>query len=203
MYIIIRVIIGCIFFACTALAIRKSKVMRKRMLYAVFAGVSVLLIAVSALLPVENLFVTFDSPKSAYAYMCAGESNIALVVEGDDCDFVVDRKNDGDTYLMIPKTVEGWKIGTGASTRRVVEKLADGIVIYVYQYKDTADYFITVFDTNGGELTLSDAQNTKFYSLQQTNDFLEQTYTTYYAHIPSINPQYSVTVNGYDILLEQ
>jgi hypothetical protein len=201
MYITIRLIIGCIFLVCAITAIQKSPIIRKRIFYIGFAIMSVILTAALTFLPFENLFVTFDSPKAAYAYLNPGASNIELVVEGDTCDFIVDRKNTSDTYLMIPKTADGWKIGNGARTNRVIQKVADGIVIYVYQYKNTSDYFITIFDTNGSELTVSDALNTKFHSLEKSNDLLEQTFVTYYAHIPNLNPHYSIVVNDSTILL--
>lgn len=202
MYNIIRLIIGCIFLVCSITTIKKSKVIRKHILYIVFISLSVLLIAVLAFLPFENLFVTFDSPKAAYEYFNLGKSNIELIVGGDDCDFIIDHKNDSDTYLIIPKTADGWKIGIGSNTKRIVQKLSNGIVLYVYQYKNTSDYFITILDTNGGESTVSDEYNTKFFSLERNNDSLGKTFVTYYAHITNLNPQYSVIVNNKKIVLE-
>ena len=196
MYNIIRLIIGCIFLVCSITVIKNSKVIRKQLLYIVFTILSVILIVVTAFLPFENLFVTFDSPKAAYEYYILGKSNIELVVEGDDCDFVIDRKNDSDTYLIIPKTADGWKIGIGSYTKRIVQKISNGIVLYVYQYKNTSDYFITILDTNGGESTVSDEYNTKFFSLKRYDDSLGETFVTYYAHITNFDPQYSVIVKG-------
>ena len=72
-----------------------------------------ILVTVLAFLPIENSFVTFDSPKAAYEYFNSGKSNIELVVKGDNCDFIIDRKKDSDTYLIVPKTANGWKIGIG------------------------------------------------------------------------------------------
>lgn len=201
MYNIIRLIIGCIFLVCSVTTIKKSKVIRKHILYVVFTSLSVLLIVMLAFLPFENLFVIFDSPKAAYEYFNLGKSNIELIIEGDDCDFIIDRKNDSDTYLIIPKTADGWKIGIGSNTKRIVQKLSNGIVLYVYQYKNTSDYFMTILDTNGGESTVLDEYNTKFFSLERYNDSLGKTFVTYYAHITNLNPQYSVIVNDNKIVL--
>ena len=201
MFSIIRLIIGCVFLGCSISVIKKSKVVCKRLLYVVFTSISVALIAVLAFLPFENLFITFNSPKAAYEYYNFGKSNIELVLEGNNCDFVIDRKNDSDTYLIIPKTTDGWKIGIGSNTKRIVQKLTNGITVYVYQYKNTSDYFITILDTNGGESTVLDDYNTEFSSLKRNNDFLGKTFVTYYAHISNFNPQYSVTVNGDKIVL--
>lgn len=202
MFIIVRFVIVCIFFICAVAIIKKSKVICKRILYVVFTSMSVALLIVLTFLPFENFFITFDSPKEAYEYYNFGESNIKLVIEGNNSDFVIDRKNDSDIFLIIPKTTDGWKIGIGLNTKRIAQKLSNGITIYVYQYKNTNDYFITVLDTNGGELKVSDDYNTKFYSLEKNNDFLEKTFVTYYAHISDFNPQYSVVVNGNKIALQ-
>ena len=50
--------------------------------------------------------------------------------------------------------------------------------------------------TNGGESTVSDEYNTKFFSLKRYDDSLGETFVTYYAHITNFDPQYSVIVKG-------
>ena len=194
-------IIGCVFFGCSIIVIKKSRIIRKRVLYIVFTSISAALIAVLEIIPFENLFITFASPKESYDYYNLSKSNIELVVEGNNCDFVINRKNDTDTYLIIPKTADGWKVGIGLNTKRIVQKLFNGIIVYVYQYKDTSDYFITILDTNGGKSVVLDDYNTKYYSLERNNDSLGKTFVTYYAHISNLNPQHSVIVNGNKIVL--
>lgn len=174
---------------------------RKHILYIACAIFSVILTVVLTFLPIENLFVTFDSPNAAYEYFNLGKSNIELVVEGEECDFIVDCKNDSYTYLIIPKTSNGYKIGIGSSTKKVAQKISDETVICVYQYKNTSDYFITVFDTNGGKTTVSDEYNTKFFSLERYNDLLGKKFVTYYAHITNLDTQYSVIINDNKIVL--
>lgn len=201
MYSVLRLIIGCVFLGCSIVIIKRSKVVRKRILYIVATGISVVLITVLAFLPFENLFLTFGSYKTAYQYYNFGKSNIELVVEGNSCDLIVDRKNDSDVHLIIPKTTNGWKIGIGSNTRKIIQKTTNGITICIYQYKNTNDYFITIIDTNGEKLEVSDNYNTRFYSLEKNNYFIEKTVITYYAHISNLNPQYSIIVNGNEIEL--
>lgn len=160
------------------------------------------LITILAFLPLENLFITFNSPKDAYEYYNLGKSNIQLVVEGENSDFVIDCKNDSDTYLIIPKTPNGWKIGIGSNTKRIIQKLSKGITIYVYQYKNTNDYYITILDTTGGETDIRDNYNTKFYCLKRRNVSLGKTFVTYYAHISSFNSEYNIIVNDNKIVLK-
>lgn len=200
MFSIVRLIIGCVFLGCSIMVIKKSRATRKCVLYVVCTSISVALIVVLSILPFENLFVTFGSPKESYEYYIGGKSNIELVVEGNKCDFVIDRKNDSDTHLIIPKSEDGWKVGIGLNTKIIKQKFSNGITIDVYQYQNTSDYFITILDTNGGESTVSDDYGTKFYSLKKNNDSLGKTFITYYAHIPNFNSKYYVIVNGNKIV---
>lgn len=158
--------------------------------------VSLVLIVLLSHISFENLFITFDSPEDAYEYVNIGDSNIELVIEGDNCDFVIDSKKESNKYLIIPKSKNGWKIGIGADTKRIVQKAQKSIVIYVYQYKNTKDYFITVFDTNGGSLDISDNCNSQFYSISKEDDRLGEMVTVYFAHIPNYDSLYNVQVNG-------
>lgn len=200
MFSVVRLIICFVFLVSSIALIKASKLIRKRVLYVVSTSISVVLFIVLVFLPLENMFITFDSPEEAYEYYILGESNIELVVEGRDCDLVIDRNNESDTYLIIPKTKYGWKIGIGSDTKRIAGSLSNGISVSVYQYKDTNDYFITIFDINGGEANVSDSCNTEFYSLEKSNSSLEKTFVTYYAHIYEFNSQYSLEVNGSKIV---
>lgn len=199
MFIILRIVLGCIFLLFSILVVNKIKKNKNRLTYLVLTGVSIALVVVLSFFAFENLFVTFDSPNEAYEYYKFGSSNIEKVIEGAECDFVVDRKDDSDSYLIIPKTSEGWKIGIGSNTKRIEQKVVGGIVIYVYQYGNANEYFMTVSDTNGGILDLSDKYDTKFITLEKHNEVLEKTFTTYYAYVPEFTSDYVISVNGKDI----
>ena len=81
MFSVVRFLIGCGFLGVLIIVIKRSKVVRKRILYVVSAGLTVVLVAALAFLPFENLFVNFDSPEAAYKYCTLGKTNIALVVD--------------------------------------------------------------------------------------------------------------------------
>ena len=204
MYNLVRLIIGCIIFACSMIAVKKSKAVNKRVLRLVFAILSVVLTGLLGFFPFENLFVTFDSPKAAYNYYYTFEkSNIDLIVEGDTCDFVVggEKGSVTQTYLIIPKTANGWKVGIVNDTKRIARKVSDKNILRVFQHKNTNDYFIIIFNAKGEKLTISDEYNTQFFSLEKIIDSDGQTFVTYYGHITDFNSQYSVTVDGKKIVL--
>lgn len=200
MFNIIRLLIGSVFLVSSLMLVKRTKTTHKRVLYTVFVFVSIVIVTVTEFLPFENYFITFSSPKKAYEYYCLGRSNVEIVVEGTHSDFVVDRKNEKDTYLIIPKTVDGWKVGIGVDTKRIARKISNGAIISVYQYKNTSDYFITIFDTNGDKFIVADDYNTEFYSLERNNDSIGKKYVTYYAYVPEFGSQYGVLINGKKIV---
>lgn len=200
MFGIVRIFIGCAFLGIAFLVLRRLKIVHKSA-YTISIVVSIILTTALAFVPFENFLISFSSPKAAYEYFNIGKSNIELVVEGSACDFVIDRKKDADSYLIVPKKSDSWKIGIGADTRKIVNKLENGITVNVYQYKNTNEYFITMLDTNGGQLKLSDFYGTKFYSLKKENKVLQKSFITYYAYIPHFNSGYRVTVNETEIIM--
>ena len=75
-----------------------------------------------------------------------------MVIEGENSDFVVGTKNSTSKILIVPKTANGWKVGIGLNTKKIVQKISNKNIIYVYQYKNTNDYFLTVFNAKGEKI---------------------------------------------------
>lgn len=202
MFGILRILVGVALGIVAFLFVFKfAKTYLRRWLYIIIILSVILLTTILGFVPFENWVYSFRSAEEVYEYYYFSEEKAKLVVEGGQSDFVVGTKNNVSTFLIVPKTADGWKIGIGSNTKRIVQKLSNGIVVNVYQYKNTSDYFITILDTNGGESTVSDEYNTKFLSLERNNDSLGKTFVTYYAHITNLDPQYSVTVNDNKIVL--
>lgn len=76
-------------------------------------------------------------------------------------------------------------------------------MIYVYRYRDSEDYYITVLDTKGGTSVVKDNQNSEFFCLKKANTALNEIYCTYYAYVADLSDSYSVTVNGETIVLNE
>jgi hypothetical protein len=175
---------------------RKFTNTRSSIIYVYSIALSVMLVTVLAFFPFENLYTTFESPMEAYSYFHFGKADIKHVVNGTNCDLVIGDKDGANRYLIIPKTEDGWKVGIGIDTKRIIQKLCNGIVIYVYQYEKTNDYFITVLDTNGGSVDITDRCNSEFYPLKKSNQTIGKEFVTYYAHISDFDGEYWISING-------
>lgn len=199
MFTVVRIVIGCATFGGLFLWIKASGNANERKKYILAATIALALTTISAFLPFENLFMTFDTPESVYHYVNSPALDVKLVVEGQNCDLVIGDNGGTDVYLIVPKTTDGWKLGLGADTKRIMQKIVDGVVVYIYQYKDTEDYFVAVLDGNDREPIIEDARNSTFFTLEHENNASNTMLDTYIASVPNLDQQYWVRVNGREI----
>lgn len=200
LFIAIRLILGSFVFIAFFILIRKSHIIYKKRWYIISLILTITFTAISALIPVENAFITFSTVESSYSYLNSG--TVKLIVDGEKTDFVISQKGDTDIYTIIPKSNDGWKLGVGLDIKKVIQMISDDITINVYQYKNSGDYYIAVLDTKGGELEISDNHNSDFYYLEETNSTLNKIFYTYYAYIDDFSSDYTVTVNGKSIIVQ-
>lgn len=200
MFLTIRLIFWSIALIISFLLIKKSHIIHKRRWLIIAFVAAIILTTLSALVPIENAFMTFSSLESAYQYTHSGD--IQLIIHGETTDFVIGKKGDTDVYLIVPKTEEGWKVGMGLDTKRVSQTISNEIIVYVYQYKNSEDYYITILDSNGGSSKITDVYNSEFFYLDKMNTALGKTFRTYYAYINDLKDDYTITVNGNQIKLQ-
>lgn len=200
LFSIIRLALGGLVFLIICGLIRKKKIMYSRR-WTVIAFVSaILLTTIAALIPIENLFITFSSPDSAYHYNHLGK--VRLIVPGQQTDFVVGNDGESDIYVIVPKKSDRWQIGMGTDLKCAFQTTSEGIDLYVYQYKKSDDYYVIVFDANGGASNIMDNRDSTFQYSETTIEALDETFYTYYAYVHGFNQQYSITVNGRTIAMD-
>lgn len=200
LFIAIRLIFLGLVFIAFFLLIRKSHIIYKKRWRIISLILAIAFTAISALIPIENAFITFSTVEASYSYSNFG--TVKLIVDGEKTDFVISQKGDTDIYTIIPKSNDGWKLGVGLDIKKVIQMISDGITIDVYQYKNSGDYYITVLDTNGGESEISDNHNSEFHYLEKTNSALNKIFYTYYAYVDDFSSDYTVTVNGKSIRVQ-
>ena len=204
MFGVLRIFIGFVLGAVAFLLIFKfAKTQMKKRLSIITALAVVVLITVLGFVPIENLVYSFQSAEDVYEYYYNSQEKPNLVIEGNQSDLVVGQENNTSTLLIVPKTDSGWKIGIGLNTKKIVQKIHNGIVICVYKHKNTHDYYVTVLNTNGGGLNITDAYDTEFYPSKNNNNFLGKSFVTYYAHVADYNSQYSIVVDGNKVEVNQ
>ena len=200
MFYAVRAFIGSALLMICALIIRKKRVFVNKRRWFVFSVITVLLLSTFlCFVPIENLFITFPTLEASYRY--SNPNHIDLIVDGNESAFVAGSRNNIDNYFIVPKSDGGWKVGVGKDTKMILKKLTDDTVVYLYQYKDSAEYYIAVFNVNRDPLKISDSKNSKFEHTEKYVDAVSKNYYTYFSYIGGFDCNYTLTVNGKAIKL--
>lgn len=194
---LVRWFFAIVIFGVCYIFIKKSNIVNKRKWVTVSAVLAVLLSFLSTFGPIENAFITFPTIESAYNYYYSKDSYIKYIIEGKESDLVIGQKNNDTSNILtiIPKTNDGWKIGTGRDTKRVASNNSGSTTIYVYQYNSSDDYYILVHSLRGDELDVKDNRNSHFDYFEGKKG-VNQTYCTY---IHCFDENYEITVDGQPI----
>lgn len=194
LYGIVRYSLCLIVFMICFLLIKKSRIVQKGRYYVIAFIISSIMASVLYLLPIENLFITFSSPEKAFSYINSWE--IQETVSGSDSDLVIASKNGTDTYRILPKTEDGWKISTGLQAKKVYHDFYMGTFISIYKHKNCDDYFITLFNIDDGEIDITDNRGSQIFCLEKT---ASSPFYQYYFCVQNINNGYILSLNGEDI----
>lgn len=200
MFFIVRAFIGSALLMVCSLIIHKKRVFVNKRRWFVLSVIIVLLLStVLCFVPFENLFITFPTVEASYRY--SNPNHIDLIVDGNESAFVAGSRNNIDNYFIVPKSDDGWKVGVGKDTKMILRKMTDDTVIYLYQYKDSDEYYIVVFNVNRDTLKISDSKNSKFEHTEKYVDAASKNYYTYFSYIDGVDCNYTLTVNGKAIKL--
>lgn len=193
MFLALRFIIGAMLTILVFYI--KKRVSGKADLRIIVIVVAVI-ISLLSFFPFENLFLTFDSPEEPYKYVNAASPDIKWVVEGTDSDLVIGDKDGTDVPFIVPKTEKGWKLGTGINTIPIVDKSISTCFVSVYHAIGTEDYYLIIFNLLPGSVDIADSIDSEFLVFEEYDPENGETYTTYYAVLPSNDEQYRLCING-------
>lgn len=164
----------------------------------IIAGVAVLC-CLLLLSSVGNLFITFPSAEKAYEAISHSDANVDLVVEGIECDLIVDI-NVAEGYHrlhFVPKTSNGWKASILSGVEYVVDLFyQNGAAISVFKYRYSEDYFVCVDKIQPGESVVSDSCGSEFLMVSMEKAGYENGRISYYARIVDIASPYWVEIDG-------
>ena len=194
MYGFIRLLLGILLFLVLLSLIKKYRKLSKKMWCIIALSVSVIFSSVLNFFPLENAFLTFDSPIKAYHYSTSFFSTPSLTVQGENSEFMVTNENGKYKCLIIPREDNGWKVGVSSNLIMVSEKTVDSADLTLFQYRDTMDYYVVVSYVDGGHAYVSDSNQSNFSYLENQTPY--KLYVTYFAYVPNITDDYCVYVNG-------
>lgn len=189
MYSIIRYFIFIILFFVCIIVLKKFKLLKKKSI--IFLTIATLLLTVvSGYIPVENVFVKFQTIESVYNYVSFND--IEYVINGDKTSFVIgsDKNRDSREWYIALKTDNGYKINVSSTDTAI--SMTEECSISLITDKKTGETYITVASNEPKPLELEDNHNSEFV-ITDVNSVFGYEYT---AFAGNIDENYQLSVNG-------
>jgi len=190
MYSIIRYFIFIILFFVGIIILKKFKLLKKKSIVFLFTT-TLLLIVISGYIPVENVFVKFQTIESMYKYLSFND--IEYIINGDKTSLVigsdVKNRNSKEWYIAL-KTDNGYKINVRSADTAI--SMTEECSISLITDKKTDDTYIKVESNEPKPLELEDNHNSEFV-MTDVNPVFGYEYT---AFAGNIDENYQLIVNG-------
>lgn len=142
MFTIIRIILLVIVSVCSVWIIKKSKCKFKKVFSTLTVVFCIILVSISSMFPVENLFLSYQSPEKVFNYVKSGQ--IYKIIDGRESSLVIYYTgNSTYGFYIIPKTSDGYKIPNYFTQKKVYHKFDEQGVFDVYNVQGTQDYYVS------------------------------------------------------------
>lgn len=153
--------ISALLFYCLIIVKFNPKPMLKKVLPFCLSTVILLL---SIVFPVENVFQPFKTLESAYAYQNSG--SLLFSLEGEQSALCVSEKE----LSFIPKDEKGYGVKTVGAFKQVEQRISDGLTYTVYHYKGTEDYYglLSGFLPDAKSISIRDSKDSTFVEINST-----------------------------------
>lgn len=142
MFTIIRIILLVIVSVCAVWIIKISKCKFKKLFSVMSVVLCIMLVSISSMFPIENLFFSYQSPEKVFNYVKTGQ--IYQIIDGRESSLVI--YNSGNStygFYIIPKTSDGYKIPNYSTQKIVSHKFNKQGNFDVYNVQGTQDYYVS------------------------------------------------------------
>ncbi len=204
-YSFIRYAFFLIIFYIILIVLHKKQIKIKKWVWVLIVLAYFGCVSLAGLAPIENLFITFDSPQAALNYVGSGNREVLCTVEGEDSTAVIYYPKQNEyAYLFLKKTKEGWKINPFVKSYNKTS-LEESIYYdaNIYRLRNSDDCYIIVFmlgmshsDITKEDVIITDNRGTSFqdYEMESDDGLLE---VFYYAYVKGLDKEgYVLTING-------
>jgi hypothetical protein len=127
-----------------------------------------------SIIPVENFFVTFESPQEALNYQKSGDMITFCEGSASACIMYESGKTSSGT-MFVRKTNNGYNLCSFFEVREVSTALNAPLYVSIYNLKDTNDYYLEMIGIIGeGDIVqVEDSLSTSFDLLYQNHYSIE------------------------------
>lgn len=159
-----------------------------KILYVFTCIVSVVIFIVLSMIPMENAFVTFNSPKDSviYTYKEYDAVEISEIIYGKKSCMLLSEINDAPQFSK--KSEKGWKVASVKFSR--FDDCIDNCYISVYKIRNTNDYYIGITVYYKSSPFITDSNKTEFKSFESSE------LTRFFGYVNNFDETYTINING-------
>lgn len=189
-----RILIGAILALVSIKGMLKTKIVHKKLFLVLIVFVCILVMTITAMFPVENMFVQFKTPEAAFRYITVGE--VAEVLHGQSSSLVI-YKTDKHTYskTVFPKTENGYKIPTYFTLRQISQKVNTYGVFSTYCVSGTQDYYILATIPHRNDNETIEVYNPNGVTVETNVLEIPNTYWVY-IYLQNFTNEHYIVLNG-------
>lgn len=191
-----RIVLWLIVSLFVVIKIKKTKIVQKKLVSLLIVGSCLVLISVSGMYPIENLFINFKSPESVFNYASFGKVDDVLYGK-ESCMVIYSNRNSTGGHYIIPKTEKGYKIPNYFYAKKVSNKFDSNGNFDVYNVLGTHDYYIigTIL-SNASEQSIIDSHNQPVKNIIIDMSNTETKTVMIYSYVENFNTDYYLLING-------
>lgn len=162
--------------------------------------VIIVIIQQVASIPLENLFIKYDSTEKAF--FCLGRGDCLGIEEGQESSLIIAENKSKQSYIYLDRENEYLKAPFFKPKRKVVSLDRDnGVIVTLIQEKNTQNYYIVLLAThtlmnNEYENYITDNKNSVFQRLLYLNEDKNNYFYLYSAYVENVDKDdYYVKIN--------
>jgi len=125
----------------------------KPVLFKIGVIVAIFLITLSAIFPLENLFINFETAEDVFKYTENGD--IKRIIDGKNSSMVIFEEKGIISHTIIPRNENVFKIPSWLESQEVSSGFFEKGIYRVSNLKNTSDYYVLISFGSGKNKSLS------------------------------------------------
>lgn len=195
LFSLLRIII-CIFASAVIIFILKKKNIKNKALPILIIILCFILVTLSGMFPIENLFVKFKTPEKVFNYTHKGEIHDIAYGE-NSCLIMYKDQHNSISHYIIPKIENGYQIPKYFAVKNVSSKFDKDGKFDIYNIKGTQDFYVvgTVLSNSSEHSIVDSLGNSVQYIVIDMEDSNTKILIIY-SCVHDFNSDYYFYING-------
>lgn len=200
LFFLSRIIFIVIILILTILLIKKK--IYKKLVLIVCIILCLIIVSLSAIYPVENIFISFKSQEDVFKYANSGK--IEAIANGEKSSMIIySNGNNSYSHYIVPKTENGYKIPNFFSEKKIAHKFGGYGSFDVYSLSGTNDFFVDgllTLDSSNQKIVDSNKRLINYIVLHENPDTNTKS-VLIYSNLKDITDDYYLIINDQKIRL--